>query len=107
MSDSPQNPVFRLASRPNGGIAPWDFELVDAPMSGPADSRKCQLTHRPERHGDYRPHGAKVKVIARIEDPAVIAHMLKHLKQKEALKADMQPHERRPEPAPPAMRRFD
>ena len=78
MSDSPQNQVFRLASRPNGEIVPSDFELVDAPMSSPADSRKRQLTHRPQRHGDYRPHGAKVKVIARIEDPAVIAHMLKH-----------------------------
>ena len=28
--------------------------------------------------------GAKVKVIASIEAPAVIAHILKHLKQKEA-----------------------
>ena len=59
MSDPPQNQVFRLASRPNGEIAPSEFELVDAPMSGPVDSRKRQLTHRPEHHGDYRPHGAK------------------------------------------------
>ena len=31
--------------------------------------------------------GAKVKVIASIEDPAVIAHILKYLQQKEALQA--------------------
>ena len=37
--------------------------------------------------------GTKVKVIASIEDPAVIAHSLKYLQQKEALKADIQPHE--------------
>ena len=36
--------------------------------------------------------GVKVKVIASIEAPAVIAHILKHLKQKDALKADIQPH---------------
>ena len=45
--------------------------------------------------------GGKVKVIASIEDPAVIAHILKHLKQKKALKADSQPHERPPERTPP------
>ena len=47
--------------------------------------------------------GTKVKVIASIEAPAVIADILKHLKQQEALKADIQPHER----PPPVMRRFD
>ena len=47
--------------------------------------------------------GAKVKVMASIEAPAVIAHILKHLKQKEALKADIQP----PERLPPVMRLFD
>ena len=47
--------------------------------------------------------GAKVKVMASIEAPAVIAPILKHLKQKEALKADIQSHER----PPPVMRRFD
>ena len=35
--------------------------------------------------------GEKVKIIASIEDPAVIAHILKYLQQKEALKADIQP----------------
>ena len=47
--------------------------------------------------------GAKVKVMASIEAPAVIAHILKHLKQKAALKADIQP----PERPPPVMRLFD
>ena len=47
--------------------------------------------------------GGKVKVIASIEDPAVIAYTLKHLKQKEVLKAEIQSHER----APPVMRLFD
>ena len=47
--------------------------------------------------------GAKIKVTASIEDPAVISHILKHLQQKEALKADIQPHEC----PPPIMRRFD
>ena len=47
--------------------------------------------------------GGKVKVIASIEAPAVIAPILNHLKQKEALNADMQPHKR----ASPVMRRFD
>lgn len=51
--------------------------------------------------------GGKVKVIASIEDPAVIAHILKHLKQKEVLKAGIQPHELRQERAPPVMRLFD
>ena len=51
--------------------------------------------------------GAKVKVIASIEDPAVIAPILKHLKNKKALNADIQPHERPPERPPPVMRRFD
>ena len=47
--------------------------------------------------------GGQVKAMASIEAPAVIAHTLKHLQQKEVLKADIQPHER----APPVMRRFD
>ena len=47
--------------------------------------------------------GAKVKVMASIEAPAVIAPILKHLQQKAALKADIQP----PERAPPVMRLFD
>ena len=46
--------------------------------------------------------GRKVKVMASIEAPAVIAPILKHLQQKAALKADIQP----PERAPPVMRRF-
>ena len=52
-------------------------------------------------------YGHKVKVIASIEDPTVIAPILKHLQQKVALKAAIQPHERPPEHAPPVMRRFD
>ena len=51
--------------------------------------------------------GREVKVMASIEAPAVIAHILKHLQQKEALKADIQPHERPPERLPPVMRLFD
>ena len=51
--------------------------------------------------------GGKVKVIASIEDPAVIAHILKHLKQKEALQAGIQPHKLPPERAPPGLRLFD
>ena len=51
--------------------------------------------------------GRKVKVMASIEAPAVIAHILKHLQQKAALKAEIQPHERPPERAPPVMRLFD
>ena len=51
--------------------------------------------------------GGKVKVIASIENPAVIAHTLKHLKQKEALKADIQPHKLLSESALPVMRLFD
>ncbi len=51
--------------------------------------------------------GGKVKVIASIEDPAVIAHILKHLKQKEALHAGVQPHDLPPERAPPQTSLFD
>jgi hypothetical protein len=63
--------------------------------------------------------GGQVKVIASIEEslphersecfgcPAVIAHILKHLKQKEALQAGIQPHELPQERAPPVMRLFD
>lgn len=51
--------------------------------------------------------GGKVKVIASIEDPAVIAHILKHLKQKEARQAGLQPHELPLERAPPQSRLFD
>ena len=45
----------------------------------------------------------KVKVIASIAAPAVIAHILKHLQQKAALKAAIPP----PERPPPMMRPFD
>ena len=41
--------------------------------------------------------------MASIEAPAVIAHILKHLQQKAAWKADIPP----PERAPPMMRLFD
>lgn len=51
--------------------------------------------------------GGKVKVIASIEDPAVIAHILKHLKQKGVLKTGIQPHELPQERAPPVMRLLD
>ena len=51
--------------------------------------------------------GGQVKVMASIEAPAMIAHTLKHMQQKAALKAAIQPHERPPERAPPMMRRFD
>ena len=47
--------------------------------------------------------GVKVKVMASIEAPAVIAHILKHLQQKEAVKAAIPP----PERLPSVMRRFD
>ena len=47
--------------------------------------------------------GVKVKVMASIEAPAVTAYILKHLQQKAALKAAIQPHER----PPPVMRLFD
>ena len=51
--------------------------------------------------------GGKVKVMASIEAPAVITPILKHLQQQAALNADIQPHERPPELAPPVMRLFD
>ena len=47
--------------------------------------------------------GAKVKVMASIAAPAVIAHTLKHLQQKAAMNADIPP----PERALPVMGRFD
>ena len=47
--------------------------------------------------------GRKVKVMASIEAPAVLAPILKYLRQKEALKADIQS----PERPPPVMRLFD
>ena len=47
--------------------------------------------------------GGKVKVIASIEAPAVLAPILKHLQQKAALQAAIPSHER----PPPVMRRFD
>ena len=47
--------------------------------------------------------GGKVKVMASIEAPAVLAHILKHLQKKAALKAEIQPRER----PPPVMRLFD
>ncbi len=37
--------------------------------------------------------GGKIKVVASIEDPAVIPNFLKQLKQKEALQAGLQSHE--------------
>ena len=40
--------------------------------------------------------GRKVKVMASIEAPAVIVPILKHLQQKQALKADIQPPELAP-----------
>ncbi len=53
-------------------------------------------------------HGisASLHVIASIEDPAVIAHILKHLKQEEASQAGIQPCELPPERAPQVMRLF-
>ena len=54
--------------------------------------------------------GSQVMVIASIEAieaPAVVAHILKHLKQKEALQAGIQPYELTPERAPPVSRLFD
>ena len=47
--------------------------------------------------------GGKVKVMASIEAPAVIARTLKHLQQKATLKAAIPP----PERALPVMKRFD
>ena len=47
--------------------------------------------------------GTKVKVMASTEAPAVMAPILKHLRQKAALKADIQP----PERLPPVIRLFD
>ena len=51
--------------------------------------------------------GRKVKVMASIEALAVIAPILKHLRQKAALNAAIQPPERLPERPPPVMRRFN
>ena len=51
--------------------------------------------------------GGQVKVIASIEAPAVLAHILKHLQQKEALQAGIQTYELPPERAPPVSRLFD
>ncbi|GEM_PF-2437756 len=42
-----------------------------------------------------------------IEDPAVIAHILKHLKKQEALKTGIQPRELPLGPAPAVTRLFD
>ena len=47
--------------------------------------------------------GRKVKVMASIAEPAVIAPILKHLQQKAVLKADIPSHER----ALPVMGLFD
>ena len=47
--------------------------------------------------------GGKVKVVASIEAPAVIAPILKHLQRRAALQADIQP----PERPPPVMRLFN
>jgi len=51
--------------------------------------------------------GGKVKVIASIEDSAVIAHILKHLKQKEVLQAGLQRNELPLERALSQTRLFD
>ena len=45
--------------------------------------------------------GGQVKVIASIEDPGIIEHILKHLKQKEVLTITAYPHTLPPERAPP------
>jgi hypothetical protein len=45
--------------------------------------------------------GGKVKVIASIEDPAVIAHILKHLNQKAVAIDDTKRHTLPPERASP------
>jgi hypothetical protein len=51
--------------------------------------------------------GGQVKVIASIEDPAVIEHILKHLKQKIANTDTTTPHTLPPERAPPQAGLFD
>ena len=51
--------------------------------------------------------GGRVKVIASIEDPAVIEHILKHLKQKEANTDTEKPYTLPPERAPPQADFFD
>jgi hypothetical protein len=51
--------------------------------------------------------GGQVKVIASIEDPAVIAHILKHLNQKATAIADTKRHTLPPERAPPQTGLFD
>ena len=51
--------------------------------------------------------GGRVKVIASIEDPSVIEHILKHLKQKEANTDTTKPHTWPPERAPPQAGLFD
>ncbi len=51
--------------------------------------------------------GGHVKVIASIEDPAVIAHILKHLAQKAAAVDDTKRHTQPPERAPPQTGMFD
>ena len=50
--------------------------------------------------------GGQVKVIASIEDPAVIEHILKHLKQKAATANISDPNALPPERAPPQIALF-
>jgi hypothetical protein len=51
--------------------------------------------------------GGHVKVIASIEDPAVIEHILKQLKQKQANTASADSNTLPPERAPPRISLFD
>ena len=51
--------------------------------------------------------GGQVKVIASIEDPAAIEHILKYLKQKAATANISDPHALPPERAPPQNTLFD
>ena len=51
--------------------------------------------------------GGHVKVIANIEDPAVIEHILKHLKHKADNTDATHPHTLPPERAPPQTGLFD
>ncbi len=53
------------------------------------------------------PEGQRLSAAAASIEPAVVAHILKHLKQKEALQAGIQPYELTPERAPPVSRLFD
>ena len=50
---------------------------------------------------------ASLHVIASIEDPAVIEHILKHLKQKDAVTQQASSYTQPPERAPPESGLFD